>query len=84
MVGVLRLQRADQTFKLTETAQILQARIFEKKGPTSESRADTPLKPFERCLALPEHRENASDLVIRVMSVSKGFRIGTSLGQAPE
>jgi hypothetical protein len=73
MVGVLRLRRTDQSFKLTETTQILQAGIFQEKWPASESAADTPLEPFERCLVLPEHRKNASDLVIRVMSVSKGF-----------
>jgi hypothetical protein len=47
--------------------------MFQKKRPTSESAADTPLEPFEHCLVLPEHRKNASDLVIRVISVSKGF-----------
>lgn len=73
MVGVLRLPRTDQSFKLTETTQILQAGVFQKKRPTNESAADTPLGPFERCLVLPEQRKNASDLVIRVMSVSKGF-----------
>jgi len=37
MVGVLRLQRTDQSFKLTETTQILQAGMFQKKRPTARA-----------------------------------------------
>src|SRR6266700_6075747 len=84
MVGVLSLQRAHQEFELRQPVQTLQTRIFSEKRPTRESSADTALKPFKGGFVSSRQGENASDLIIGMVSVAKGFWNRASLAHTFE
>src|ERR1035438_5367925 len=80
MIRVLGLQRADQKFELGKTSQTREAGIFQEVRPASESGADAPLKPLKGSFAPSRQGEGASDLMIRMVCVSKGFRTRTGSG----
>ena len=84
MVRVLGLQRAHQEFELRQPVQTLKTRIFPEKRPTRESSADTALKPFKGGFVSSRQGENASDLIIGMVSVAKGFWNRASLAHTFE
>jgi hypothetical protein len=82
MVRILRLQRTYQDFKFGKTAQLLETSVFHEKRPARESGTDTPLQPFKSRFGAPQPHENASDLIVGGVSMSKGFWAGASPVQA--
>src|SRR5271157_1507043 len=84
MVGILGLQRAYQYLKLRKFAEILEARVLQKKRPARESAANTALQPIERGFSPPQQGKNASDLIVVVMRMPKRLWVRTSLGQAAQ
>ena len=80
MVRVFGLQSSDQKFELGKAAQTRKARIFQEERPAGEPRADAPLEPLKGSFAPSRQGEGASDLMIRMVCVSKGFRIRTGSG----
>jgi hypothetical protein len=73
MVRILRLQRTHQDFRFGKTAQLLETSVFHKKRPARESGTDTRLQPFKSRFWAPQQRENASDLIVGVVSMSEGL-----------
>jgi hypothetical protein len=45
--------------------------VFQEKWPACKSAADTPLKPGKGSFTPPQQGENASDLIIGMVSVPK-------------
>src|ERR1700756_5774622 len=84
MVRVFGLQRSDQKFELRKAAQTRKARIFQEERPAGEPRADAPFKPFKGSFTPSCQRESASDLMIRMVCVSKGFRTRTGSGHTSD
>ena len=80
IVGILGLQRAHQDLKTWKLAQIFEARVLQKKRPARESAANTSLQPIERGFSPSQQGKNASDLVVTVMRMPKGFWVCTCLG----
>src|SRR5271154_4528722 len=80
MVRVFGLQSSDQKFELGKAAQTRKARIFQEEGPAGEPRADAPLQPLKSSFAPSRQGEGASDLMIGVVCVSKGFWTRTGSG----
>src|ERR1700675_4835964 len=84
MVRILGLQRAHQHFKFRETTQILETRVFDKKGPARKSGANAPLKPCKGFGWPPQYGENTGDLIIGMVGMPKGFWAGTGPREALE
>ena len=80
MVWILGLQRTHQDLKPRKLAHILQERVLQKKRPASETVADTSLQPFERGVTPSQQGQYASDLIVAVVRVSKGFWACASRG----
>src|SRR5271156_1930310 len=80
MVRVFGLQSSDQEFELGKAAQTRKARVLQEERPAGEPRADAPLQPFKGSFAPSRQGEGASDLMIRMVCVSKGFRTRTGSG----
>lgn len=73
MVRIFGLQGSDQKFELRKAVQTRKARIFQEERPAGEAGADAPFKPFKGSFAPPRQRERASDLIVGMVCVSKGF-----------
>lgn len=73
VVGILGLQRADERFELGVAAEIFEARIACEERPAGESVGDGAFEPFECRGGFAENGENAGDLIVGVVFVSKGF-----------
>jgi hypothetical protein len=82
MVGILGLQRAQQDLKTRKLAQIFEARVVHNKRSAWESSVNTSLQPIESGFSASQQGKNASDLVVAVMSMPKGFWVCTCLGYA--
>src|SRR4051794_9272079 len=80
MVGILGLQRTHQDLKARKLAYIFETRVLQKKRPARESASDTSLQPIERRFSPSQQGKNATDLVVAVMRVSKGFWVCACLG----
>src|SRR5215472_2706554 len=84
MVGILGLQSTYYKLEVGKAAQISEARIFQEERPTCESGADTPFKPLKSRSPLPCQGENASDLIIGMVRMPKGFWTRTGPGHGVE
>lgn len=51
--------------------QVLETVVFQEEWPARKTSADAPLQPLKSWLALAGQCKNASDLIIRVVRVSK-------------
>src|ERR1700758_5155023 len=84
MIRVFGLQRGDQEFKLRKAAQTCKGRILQEERPAGEPSADAPLKPLKGSFAPSRQSESASDLIIRMVGMSKGFRTRTGSGHTSD
>src|SRR6266487_2323094 len=84
MVRVFGLQSSDQKFELRKAAQTRKASIFQEERPAGEPRADAPFKPLKGSFAPSRQGEGASDLMICMVCVSKGFRTRTGSGHTSD
>ena len=84
MTGIFGLQRSDERFELRERTQIRETRILEEERPAGEAGVYGSLEPFEGGVEAAEESVNARYLIVGVMSVAKGFGIGTGARHAAE
>src|SRR5580692_8637305 len=80
MIRVLGLQRADQKFELRKTSQTRKAGVFQEVRPAGKSGADASLQPLKGSFAPSRQRQCASNLIIRMMRMAKGFWTRTGPG----
>lgn len=71
MIRILGLQRTNEKIEFGKATQVLETWVFQEKRPAREPCADAAFQPFEGRLALPGQGENARDLIVGVVGVSK-------------
>src|SRR5258708_19166702 len=80
MVRIFGLQRTDQKFELGKAVQTGEARIFQEERPAGESSADAPLQPLKGSFTPSCQGQGASNLMISMVGVPKGFWTRTGSG----
>src|SRR5262249_26049195 len=71
MVGVLRLQGADEEFELGQAAKARKAGVFQEVWPAGKSGAHAAFQPFKGGLAASRQSQRACDLMVSVVRMAE-------------
>ena len=68
---VFVLQVSNELPKRGHLSQVFEVWVQFEEGPARETGIGSPIQPRHRLLIVPQHRKNASDLIVRVMRVTE-------------